>query len=823
MSLEPKLYCASEIGNLLGLTRQAVHSILAQTQPDQVEIRDGKQVELWIFATLPARLQERLNQAALKCRRRDGEHLLSDPPRRQEGQTSSEAQISEARKLKAALARMIERRSEFMDRKARAEMIEMGVADYQREFGRPITEKHLVNLYWGVIDRAGDLENFELLNIYTRGKACKPGSVKESPLEDCQFDSVAAVIEAFGNPLEPKLPEESLLWRRTFECFTKLASQGKPSKIKARLLDFLWRRVPKLSVSRAALRRTFERKLPVWIRQGREFRADARCKEPGEPKPEVCDPDQLDLLRYVAAKKTGKDLPAALRLMNRSGLITDPKMREDAERCENGSSYVRASIRQEVTIVPSYNACTLGASAIEKMTPPMDLTQDGIFSMDCVTGDDLTCPVYFSVSDGNGWYRMTRGQTILICDFRTLRILSHALHPEPQYNALVVRTALVTAFEKFGLPKFIYREGGIWRRSHLVNSLPGMRAPFSEAEIEDGLEKRGVKFRSDPDELIHDLGELRIQFREAYCARAKPIERVCGLVQDLMEGEPGYCGRDERRDCPEQVRKAIAAVEARKAHPKELGFYSFEEWFRRQGEIFSEFNAKRQGGRRLSHPSGPISPDEGFEIFKNRQAPNTKFDDSCRFLLSHIRTEVKVKSPNVRRGQFPCGYVEIRGNRYCDGAKLVPGKKLLAFWNPDKPETCTFTDLKMRAPFTVPVLKPTNALYPGEQFKESASQARSVSSAIRTQYRALESKYEHLFRRNLVSARTAELGHEIETGQARIDAQEKAEASQSRAGRTVAAQLNISPAMIKTKAELEAAQELQSLLAEPDTSEEEKA
>ncbi|HKI70381.1 MAG TPA: hypothetical protein VKA67_12370, partial [Verrucomicrobiae bacterium] len=349
-------------------------------------------------------------------------------------------------------------------------------------------------------------------------------------------------------------------------------------------------------------------------------------------------------------------------------------------------------------------------------------------------------------------------------------ILGRAILPRPQYTALDTRSGYKTVFMKHGLPKFIQREGGLWRNSKLVNSLAqaGVPAtPFSGAELEFRLATKGTRFFDEQDAVTESrLKSVGINFKEVYSANAKIVERVIGVVSDQFEKVPGYCGRNEALDCPEITRKNMALVAARKAHPYELGFLPWPELVAAVDFAIEKYNGERQEGRRLAHPltGAPMSPHEAFELYWNHDDPPTRFDRECAMLLSHIRSAVEVKPPNLRRRNFPCGYVEIRGNIYCNaetGRRI--GQKLIAHFDPAMPDTCTFTDERLRNPFTVPRLKPVNGWQMDDQTRESLAQARETIAAVKADFRAMQVKFEPLFRKNIVSRPTAHLNAHIET------------------------------------------------------------
>ena len=68
-----------------------------------------------------------------------------------------------------------------------------------------------------------------------------------------------------------------------------------------------------------------------------------------------------------------------------------------------------------------------------------------------------------------------------------------------------------------------------------------------------------------------------------------------------------------------------------------------------------------------------MTPEEAFDVFQNRSNPPAAFDAECEVLLAGPPQEVTVRSPDLRRKQFPCGFVEIRGNTYCSEETVTGG------------------------------------------------------------------------------------------------------------------------------------------------------
>lgn len=776
----PAAYTAAQIALAAGKTKRTVSYALEGIRPSQTVFIKGQQTPAWFLADLPSGLRRSLEQKAKADNYRDAAAMLARPatpwkpvwPLKELHPNC----IGQALLLQRALESSLARRHDINI--SSAEFDQLGVADYARVFGKTITPRYFRELLKRTVERDAGAEDWARLEIYLpemlRRQTTAPRPTAAA-ISAC-FDQLLEVIQQFKSPAQPSSAEEDLLWLRALEFYQASAgASDKPKREKRALLDFLNTHAPFLAKSFNALRVSFDRKFKAFSQAGGQAAAlvDGRQERRGVPLAQPYDPAQIQLVKFTAAERHEGKLAPAVRELAEMGLITDPRI----QRCldtRTSKSYHPQSFHEHFRDLPAFRVAHLGPRALAKMVPPRELTYEGIHSMLCLVGDDLTSPVYVYVPDGEGWFKMTRCQLLCVADFRSLFITSYALNPSGQYNSLDVRTVYTTAFAEHGMPKYILREGGLWRKSKFANSLAAIGtgrsadAPFSDAEVEIGLERAGVRIKSSIDELCRDVGDLGIQFREAYCARAKPIERVFDLLQSLMASEPGFSGRDERVDCPEAVRKNLELVQARKAHPADCGFYSFEQWLKRLDEIVAKYNRTPQEGRRLRSPltGQPLSPAEAFSLFQDQSDPPIRFDASCSVLMSHMKIPVEVKKPDLRRRRFPCGFVTVRGNTYCNeetGRRI--GEKLLAYFNPHKPETCTFTDMNRRNPFTVPRLDSTNALFITDQTSHTARQAQSAIAVVRTEFRAMKAEFSHLFatgsRPNLVDPRTAQLNQHV--------------------------------------------------------------
>ena len=166
--------------------------------------------------------------------------------------------------------------------------------------------------------------------------------------------------------------------------------------------------------------------------------------------------------------------------------------------------------------------------------------------------------------------------------------------PAESFGSLDIVRSVVRLHDEFGLPPELYFERGTWQRS-LVISGRGDEVPWKQR--------------------VYGLRDLGVRLSHALDPSAKVVERVLGALQNRMERERGYCGRDERRDCPEAVAKGKRAVEAGRCHPGEC-FYSYADWVARLNVLCDAYNDEPQGGKMLAG----LSPRQAFVQAASRAA-----------------------------------------------------------------------------------------------------------------------------------------------------------------------------------------------------------
>jgi hypothetical protein len=611
-----------------------------------------------------------------------------------------------------------------------------GVRDYTRAFGHAVTDRYWRELFMRTIRRDNGAENWNRLEIYLpdrlKQKVVPAAVVSEALAAD--FAELESYITACGNPHAPNPMECAGVWTLALEKLTSLMNTGVPEKSAARRVrQFLCARAPFLADSRDALWIAFKRKLATLEKANGDVKA-LRDGRAGNGARFALPENDRDLLIHRSVFYYRGDIAPAWRDLLRNGF--SPEVVERYAGHAQKKSHVPASVMN--SIAPEVEILTVmhrGQRAFDSIKGYITRSYDGIASLQCLSADDGTLNSYFYIPDGNGWFDLTRGQVILFIDFRTLRIVGYALEPHKSYSSITIRSLCTHLFAEFGVPEILYFERGIWESASL---LKGKTDPFDFTEISQGLREFGIKFKH----AIHP--------------RTKAIERVWGMVQDISEGEPGYCGRMEMKDSPEVLRKQMAEVKARKVHPAKY-FYSLDQWNQRLGQLFKQYNAEPQQG----HILAGLSPEQAFEKYMDQNNPPMQFGAGLRYLLANEKrlAQVTLNGVTIQVGKQKFNY------RGAEIAQLV-GREVLAWFDPENPETLVVTNPDRTNPICVARSENPNAL---ESLiaPESGTLGRELSriegqaSAMKTRYNALKADFQLPQRKLLAAAQTVELGEQI--------------------------------------------------------------
>jgi len=760
---DPKpLFSARRIAEVLQVTPRRIRLMLDSVVEDGIQIIAGNQTKVWSWRSFPEELRIRLNEKAKACGCRDGEHLLLNPPviwspALPYGECNASYQ-EKALKLYRAQSRAIERRNDLSLTKTEWEAIAM--ADYAREFGKTISARHCMDLLYRTIERSGITPDFSRIELYLDERpARKAKVVSGQTLID--FEPLAAELQRCGNP--PSAKEIDHIWGKAIAVFRELSTAANGRKVKRKLLAYLFSHVPDLAVTIEALRRNFDRKLAILnesVGDEAQLLADGRSERQGTSAKPIPAKDIEILVGYAAFVCGGRVAQASRELAaigERSGL-TESTL-EIINRPSVSKSYVNARIYSPVVRgVCEIMPFILGKKAIDDATPSLRRSYDRMCSMTAITADDFTLPVYFYYQDKDGHYRLTRGQCLLYIDCRSLSILGFSLQPDRNYNSLVIRSLDNRVCQKWGIPKYKYYECGIWKNSKVVkNATPlGWSAARSDAECDFGWGQLGVK-------IIH-----------ARKARSKLAELVGGLLQNLCERVIGYCGRDERRDCPDVTKKNKLAVESGRVHPEGL-FLSFDQWEVELQRLVEWYNSTTQNGRILDG----LSPDDAFEKFWPKHDLPNPYCGAHAHLNAHWVSKRTVTTNGIgfRIGKEPYAY----------RCQLSQGEKVLAWFDPESPDTLGVTDLKQRNPIVLERSKDVDFLASidpeskeGRNYRMELAANEGIVSARRARFKVLRKKFDPIFRQMIVAPDVANVGEVFTAGRKQIE--ERNSREQSRAG-----------------------------------------
>lgn len=747
-------FTAARIAAALGRSKRGVLAALSDTPETGKTAIAGNAADTWTLAVLPAQLRGQLERQAERRGYRGPESLLLNPPRNWLPPVSlSEAAphcLDKAAKLQRALAPALERQNDST--LTGADFERLGIEDYRRVFGYAISARHWRALFKRTLDRDGGAEDFCRLDLYldqNTARSVSPGQSLMSA-DQSEFRDLNDAIIGFKCPTAPTAGETAYFWLRTFEVYeARLAAHRAPKRTKRALLKFLERNAPFLGKPGNALRLNFKRKYDRWVDRDRrpEALVDARAEKSGHHRaPKLDEQDQDRLVAHAVFNCGGRvsqawrELRELRELFEGEGLsqelcgyyIANPANKSAVPR------RIRNAVKCEVKMLEDIHhgprtASLNGAYILRDW--------NGEAASDWHQADDVTLPIIYYVPNDTGGFSLLRGQCILMIDLRSTRVLGYALRPENNYHSGMIRVLITKVCDEHGLPrKGFYFERGIWKNSKL---LVGDRNadPLSWGEVELGLREFGLRF-------IHSEEPT-----------SKPIERVVGAFQNLLEGDPGYLGRNEMVEKFERVQAQKREVEGGKAHPSTY-FYDEAQWCQRIEELCAKYNAAPQGGKMTCG----LSPDEAYLKFSNQADPPIRLDATCRYLLALHKRPLRVGRNGItlRFGSQVFNYRDEQTGR-------LRGQTVLAWFNPETPDILAVTDLHRKNPFCVARTQEVPAMdAPRELLQQELARIAAHQSYANARYRTLNSRFGQPFRQNLLSRSTAALGRAIGEQQAAV-------------------------------------------------------
>lgn len=611
------LFTASQIAAALQRPKRSVLGASEQIQPTGTRIVHGNEARAWSRDALPLNIQAALQDAASR-RSTTVEALLASPPPfwrpRYPLSELSQESVERASLLKQSLVPAFTRLNDA--RLSSAEFERLGVEDYRRTFGHSVSTRHWRRLFRRTVDRDGGAENWGRLEIYLDETAARrPELRKPAPFTPTALRPLKELISSFENPVAPTELEKDCLWIYAFEHYEQESQRiGKPKGIKRAMLKFLYENATFLGKSEKGIKVQFDRKLKRWMEGGRvpAAIADTRKRNPGRPAPQFSDEEEHALI--AKALRAGGGVSQAWRESKDRGVFNN-RLSQHYTSTPASKSYVPSRIRKLITAKLKLLRDHHHGPRTAKSNGAFINRDPSTFNAgDWFQADDVTLPNYYYIEREEG-FQLLRGQFLAMCDVRTTFILGYVLIPQRNYTAHHIRNLTTIVADTHGLPrKGFYYENGMWRTARLLH---GRADEINWHQTEMGL--RG----------------LGLQFRHAKLPRGKVIERVFGLLQNYLESEPGYAGRDERHDKFERVQEQISLVRRGKAQPSNF-FLSEPEYLQRLGGIVDKYNNERQEGKYCPG----LSPRQAFEKFHGDE-PRVRLNGSCRHLLATHKMRVR--------------------------------------------------------------------------------------------------------------------------------------------------------------------------------------
>jgi len=386
-------------------------------------------------------------------------------------------------------------------------------------------------------------------------------------------------------------------------------------------------------------------------------------------KPFAADLDQTDILRARAAAiefgaaRKGDGKPALnIARSYRDTLVANPTITGPARRWLHGAnaskSYVPPSVRQALASAP------LTATLIQR--GPKAAKLDGAWT-ECdysevpagraFTADDMTANVYVWTEWPNEQgFILIRPQILAAMDIGSMSwlCLRAVIRPKGQYNHDDVWGLIGDVFDDFGLYPIAVLEGGTWQSKEITGQLCDDEVRFG------GLRALGCK-------VIHTR-----------TPRGKIIETAFNTLQHAADNCVGFCGRNERVDCPETVKQQLAAVRSGKAHPREF-FQHISAYKTHLSHVMNSLNHERSDGKILRG----LAP---ADKWAQDNPQNPRFPDSSKWMY---RASYRVNEVTRNGVRISTGSGKYQLHYTYSAPELVAhrGRRVAIFWNDYDPDT----------------------------------------------------------------------------------------------------------------------------------------
>ena len=715
-----KTFTAAQIAATLGRTPQAARKLLRDVRPAGSRIMAGNEAAAWTVEQLPAPMRERLISEAVKQHCRTIEALLSMPCQQWQPPIPldkiSDANIQTATRLREALKPfLVEQRDPNLSAE---EWKQRGVDNYQRIFGNRITLRYWDELLTRTQRRDGGRESWQRLEIYLPDRLKRkdaPAAVVSEALA-ADFADLESSIAACDNPHAPNNSERVGVWTVALRKFTELVNDGEPASSAARRVrQFLFARAPFLTASRDALLKAFNRKLAALKNANGDLKALRDGREENGNRLEIPAAD-IDQLRASAGIANSGRINAAWR--EKYPLLSESTRARYPDPFNCPAKVYELVNRQ---IVDSLHARHHGGKrAVRKIIGGLHGDRwANIPAMHSWAMDDVTSNIEVAFKNSDGSTSLILPQIIAVMDSASRKWVGWSISDDKAPTAGLVCDAALDGFRKNNIPKQLWVENGwVFGRSLLING----KTDDLGRTVVVGLAQYGCE--------VHHYGKMNPQ------AKAE-LERSFEAIQRLMERHPGYTGRHQMINAPDEFRREQRLINSGKVEATKFR-YTFEEFKVVMEKLISEYNSTPQHG----HLKG-LSPNEAFMELTNPIDPPIEYDPELEWIFSNEKTIITVETGGVRFSHRSSGRkIRVRGGRLVN----LVGKELWAFVDRNDSSMVTFMNLDFADPFTMEVCQT-----PSRRESSMAPGSRVLSAEIakiREHERAVEDEYNQMLEQN---------------------------------------------------------------------------
>lgn len=733
MDAHETLFTAAEFAAKIGCKRQYFHKVLRGSPAGGTKLVRGVQAAAWSIGALPSPLLQRLLRVSAS-------HKFATPLDYMQSRASMPAlpslsavapgEVARAQKLQSALARCLQQMGASVHERAR-----VAADDYQREFRRKVSNRHLRNLIADVIERDGGQRNFARIELYV-AKSARRSVARTAPAVDAtfNFDELENAIATVRDRSKPTISEIAYCWRALVAMVRdRIAAGEEERKLKRQLRGYIVRSAPFMGPTSAAAKRNINLKLRAAIDGGGiDALTDGRIS-PNRERTDLVErwQTELTLCARHTVKHCGNRESQAYRQLHRGTAHNGDKFSAefcaafpfDVRRAKSEiPKWFRAALRP---IVKSVRDHRLGPHADRLALPSIHRDWSNVLAGASYTSDDVTLNHYVIDWHDDGEYEFAgrrfnvcRPQFLPVVDERSGLPLGFCVIPARSYNSRHIRTLMtrICMRPEIGLPfeQFAF-ERGIWGARN-VEALAGW------SELDESFARFGVQ----------------LSIRHATTPKAKIIEQVIGTLQNLDEFAPGYIGRGEQSVKHERVQRFLLGLkrigQPRKAEvdPREM-LMTLSECEEMLATVCQRFADEPQNGKRLAG----LSPAEGWEQLSGGKA-HIVLPDSLRYLLGTTEATPTVTREGIK---LRVG----RANKFYYGSEQLGaliGEKVRVRYNEELPEIVTVThpatDPRGLRPFSVPLFEELPAHgATADQFAKAREHQNRFASYGRALYREL--------------------------------------------------------------------------------------